>query len=404
MSFTLGRASLSTSPKTINVDGRRVSFTFDLVATSADHLAALRQQLSGLVGNGDETAVPFTWSEDASLDGFYTDVQVTIPSTPVMLVSYFIQDCTVSMTQVTGFANAYFEVTTTALTRTNSHTITSPSCVQVAGYLGSMDAFDWSGMRTATFTTRTLSDGNAITIGKANPNPDNTFRFSAVPASFYVGACTVEVLDGSTWYTVVGRNVARNAVWRISNGLIRFTSAQGATSGTFEVWDNTAQAWESQNIRHYISTGSINGIGRGNGTTQGFLTIVRNGPETVSVQCVAPVSAGSADSLTVVYTLNRGAAHVAVSWATSGASVSFGPMFTAATGCTASTGGITQTTAVDGNKLLFLVPVASTTDLVNGAVYNTTTSPIGQHAFMVDAGTYTEYYGAVAWRQRVVVK
>jgi hypothetical protein len=239
------------------------------------------------------------------------------------------------------------------------------------------------------------------------------FRFRVAPADFYVGSCVLEVKYGSSWYPVVGRELAvtPSTVWRISNGLVRLTSVDGSTAGTIEVWGDTG--WEAQSIAYSrvptsgVSSGlcvKASAIG-----SEGPPTVVRNSPETVVVTCFGTESAST-------FVLHRGAYHVGMvptfySPGGTGGYSGRGLCFDSATGCTSFTGGVWRSSAdAYGNGLTFVSPLG-------GAVKSTTQGGIaGTSGSMIAVGVNLnaanstvaatlrdEVLGATSWQQRVVV-
>lgn len=420
MSCIIGRASLTTNPYNLSLNGRMLSFSVDLVGATVVELTALRQQLCGVVGNVDEETIPFTWSEDATLDGFYTNANVTVPSTINMLNSFFVQSVQVTLEQVTGFSNPWFEVTTNSLLRTNVHGYTVPPAVIATAAAAAVDEVDLRpSLLTATRIDRPTSTGvtvSAYTL--ASPVTLTQYRAVQTPALFYTGACTVELLSGSTWSIAVGRGVPLTRVWRISNGIIRLTSKNGATEGKLEIWDNGAGAWESASIQHTDAGTLYAGIGGSTTTTNASLSILRNTPEQVVVK-VSGYSAAVLSNFDFTYSIQRGAHHVVASW-TANSTRQLGIGFTTTIACSAvGTGscGISNTANdANGNRLVFAFPVAITSDLVNGRLYPNAAATSGQMLIGVvlaggsaasgNAATdiINQFMGAVAWAQKIVVR
>jgi hypothetical protein len=90
MSMTLGRFSTSEDPDagSLRQSGDEVRFESMIVAADLNEFKARVQQLRGLVDNDDERVFPFTWSEDSTFDGFYTDLDVEVNDQPAMLASF----------------------------------------------------------------------------------------------------------------------------------------------------------------------------------------------------------------------------------------------------------------------------------------------------------------------------
>jgi len=378
MTVTIGRASLA-DIFDVRLSGRRLTFTTDIEAASADEMKAIRQQLAGLVDNRDEEVIPFAWSDDPTLDGFYRVASVNIPSTEVTLTSGFIPDVEVELEQVPGYANPWFEVMVQAVARTNGHGVTAADG-QIAFPYDTTDTYSYEWGVLPPSGTATVADGSVRDATVNAPLSLTSVRYATTPAGFYVGSCRIEVKYGSTWYPVVGRQIPRNTLWRISNGRTRLTCANGATSGTLEVWDTVALAWQSANVKHQQTLGP-SGIGLGDGTKQPAVTILRNSPEQVVVQVTGPLTSGGTNHLKVAYSLGRGAPHIAVAW-TCSTSIEFGPSATAVTPSTSTARGLYQTTAdANGNRLWFSAAQSFTASTANGFLYNTASATAGQHEF-----------------------
>jgi hypothetical protein len=413
MTVTIGRASLN-DLYDLSVRGRRVSFTVDIEGSDIYGMQALRQQLAGLVDNRDEEVVPFTWSEDSSLDGFYRVVSVDVPSADLMLSNGFVPEVAVELEQIPGFATTAFEVTTMSVVRTNGHGITAPVGV-VATELFNTNGYETDlrpVLSSASGSSRFTSDGSAIIVPFTwtAPLALTSMRFTSPPASFYVGACRLEVKINGTWYTMVGRQIPAGCLWRISNGIVRLTPATSwSADGTFEMWDELGSAsWESRAVSHW-SNGAL-------GTKIGFPhstfptpVVLRNSPEEVVVKVAS--SAGRNQDFT--YRIQRGARIVSFSF-TAAVAQKIGIGYAAAdfAGSTSFTGGIARTASDSaGNRLAFGMAAASSYDTGSGAAWMTTAATSGSGWIGADlggAGVTTalrdEFLGACSWRQRVIVK
>lgn len=420
MSTTIGRCSLVGDPYNMSISGTQVSFSIDIEPTTVgttDQVKAQCQQLSGLVENRDEPVVPFTWSEDPNLNGFYKDLDVSIPWAALELTTGWAQGAQITMERVGGYANPWFEVTTQAVLRTNVHGLTVPAARSVATCADATET-DWGSLASYTFGSLLVDDGSGTGSGvvdygaNAVPLDAASFRFASAPSSFYTGACVVEILYGSTWYKVMGRNIPRVKVWRISNGYVRLTSANGATSGKFETWDYVNDVWVGQNVKHY-SSGTHTGIGIGTGSTQATVTILRNSPESVTVKCSGYLSGTSGHTWSISYTVARAQQFVECAWNATTAS-NIGLAFTSATVMYTSAQVVAQSSLFSSvGYLIFTTPVAHTDDLVNGSMYNTTATTSGQFAIAVSQSASTglnarstvdPYYGATSWRQQVIIR
>lgn len=419
MSMTIGRASLSTSPSKQTLSGKTLTITFDLVGTDIYHFTALRQQLLGLMDNRDEEGIPYTNSEDATLNGFYRVQSVDIGSIEAMLTTFWVPDCTISLEQIDGYGNPWFEVTTQAVVRTNVYALAAPLARATVAVASTREA-DWG--TAAAPTTSAFADpgdgsGSAVVdyVTSAAPITLRSFRFSVQPQYFYWGAAQIEVLYGSTWYKVHGRQIPRNTKWRITNGIVRLTSSQGATAGTIELWDQTGNnVWlTAQSLKLYNNgSGTANTrIGELAALSPSSVTILRNSPEQVTVQSSGFVDGSSGATMSMSWTLARGQAFVEAAWTTS-STLNMGPAFSSATAMSTSAEA-TYATAVGGAFATFTIPVAYTADLVNGNIRNTAAAASGQFAIAMvhnaasaalGKAAVAPFYAATSRWQRVVIR
>lgn len=411
MSFTIGRFTAPSEPTSVDIDGNTVTFGFHVIPAAATvaALQPLRQQMLGLVENRDEEVVPIVWSADDSFDGFYRVVGVQAPSDQMMINAGRTMNCSVTLERLTDYANPTFEVTVQSVVRTNGHGISTPSTVVAYAPDETFDpgpdltsASEWS--RPPDFTFSVTATARAYRI--AAPLSLTAWRYSAAPVDYYGGACLLEVKysDGN-WYPVTGRQVPYALDWRISNGLVRLTAAPSTTAadGTFEVYAS-GSGWESIGVEH--SDGVRLGRAPNLDDAQP-LQILRNSPEQVSVK----IQAGERF---VVWTLQRGA-HVALgAW---GARVAqqWGLAMSSAVGGTNVTGGIRVTSNdANGNRVVFAMAAAHTTDTGVTSIVNTSTATSGNFGLGIELGGSSaaagnqaanivdQYFGAVSWRQRVV--
>jgi hypothetical protein len=161
MSITLGRFSTSEDPDagSLRQTGDEVQFESMIVAASLDEFKARVQQLRGLMDNDDERVFPFTWSEDSTFDGFYTDLDVEVSDQPAMMAS-FAAPFSVSMRRVVGgFAMPLFEVITSYVERTNAFTLGAAPARAALGLPGAATEYDWPVLNATE--VRNLGDGSA---------------------------------------------------------------------------------------------------------------------------------------------------------------------------------------------------------------------------------------------------
>lgn len=355
MTVTIGRAALN-DLYDLSVRGDRMSFLVDIDFDDVHEMKAVRQQLAGLVGNIDDPVIPFAWSEDSSLDGYYRPVSVAVGSSEVMLSSGFVPEVQVELERVSSFGNPWFEVTAQSVERVNTWSVSGPSGVFAAFQAPSADVefeLDTPVRALAAPSSVTLDTGDAMKIYKATaPMALTSFRFSCSPAKFYAGSCVIEQKLGSSWYPVVGRQVriAAGTPWRLSNGLVRITSVDGATGSKVEVFNGTQ--WESQSIQHCYNSGPtlVRGGYIGQAPRAGStvsVAILRNASEQVVVRL-----AGSDEVIT--WSIQRGAFHVVLR---ANPTANAGLVYSSDTGMSSFTGGLRRTSAdASGNGLAFISP------------------------------------------------
>jgi hypothetical protein len=407
MTLTIGRASglrpTRSSPSlsnTIDIDGT-------IIAASTTELRTRRQQLVGLVDNPDEEVVPILWATDPSYDGFYRirDVVVRqVGPTGSARASF-----RVSAERVGGYANPVFEVVASNVTRTNGHSATGAALL----YVPDPAFYDIDGFSSVSaFGTRPTADGiNVQVLATSDPN-GRSYRFNVAPADYYRASCTVEVEVGGAWQLVVGTQIPRATRFRISNGIVRLTSANSGTGATFEAWNGSA--WISQGITLVDSLSTLRALGRwapGMSAVGDLpVTVVRNSPEAVVVR-----QSGYSDQ--VSYSLLRGARHVTVPWAGSSnvsGTTTVGIGMT--TGIAGSDGGgyVTANTAVSNVGMMFATAAADTVDTTNTRVRNTTAALAGtlfvgctvgggvDTTLSTAGNVFLQMMSGVNWRQRVV--
>lgn len=425
MTLTIGRASGLRPTRASPVLGDRIDIEGTIVATNLAELKARRQQLIGLMRNPDEEIVPIVWSSDSTYDGFYRINSVRVQhvgatSSPVARFS-------VSAQRIGGYANPWFEVTTQSITRTNGHGFATPTTIIATGPAqpvssdNVVDLYPDLGGATSS-PTRLTSDGFELRCFRdLTPQSLTTFRYVARPEWFYKGAATLEVQysGSSTWYPVVGDQHydhgallpggAPISAWRISNGIIRMTSTTGfgsGASGTFEIWDNVAGAWESSSF-------SWSGAGGpGNLGPRALIkapVILRNSPEQVIVRV-------QSSRVSETWSIQRGA-HFATAHVYTPVATLYKIGMNGVAG-TAITGGVREAANnASGNRMVFAVASGALTSVADTA--NTAVQPSASAnavSFMVGcelAGSSAatgdaafdltnQFFGAVQWRQRVV--
>lgn len=379
MSMTIGRAAIADDPwaGTLRARGNRVSFRSELGAASVDEAKARMQQLLGLVGNADEEVVPFTWSEDATFDGFYRVTDVQFDWTAATLNTGWCP-FSIDMERVAGgFAKPRFETVATTVVRTNSHSITAPAGIMYAFYTPTAYDTDRStipagvGGGGATLTT----DEGSVTVGYWSVASTYTWRRFVKPADFYKGGVRLEVKYGSTWYPVHGLHIpsATAGDWRISNGYCRVYPTSASGNGRFTIETYRSGSWVGREfaVAWYDDTGAGWGYGTtftATGDSNGFITpsVLINSPKLVVVRCaVGPY--------TTTFSLRAADTWVEVTSndaSSSADSLHLGLKCSSTVASTTFTGGL-RATSNDANGLRYLISSteAVTADTTNGRLY-----------------------------------
>jgi len=369
MSMTLGRFSTSEDPDagSLRQSGDEVRFESMIVAADLNEFKARVQQLRGLVDNDDERAFPFTWSEDSTFDGFYTDLDVEVNDQPAMLAS-FSAPFSVRMRRVVGgFARPRFEVITSTVLRTNSHGVTTPVVIRgamptTALFAVELDIYNFGA--SGAGGNITTSEGAVFVATGTMPftSPD-TYRYFVDASRFYDGSARVEVQYGSTWYPIHGRHIPSTTAgsWRLSNGFCRvYPSTLASGRFTVEVFTNPAWVAREMEIGEFSGTWSNLALTVSGGE---FLTpaVLQNRPDCAVVRL--PRGRGSVDFL-----LRRGDSWAEVSVGSfNGNTGQWGVGCSSAVASTSFTGGLAAT----AGATRYLIACASTVtaDTVNGRAY-----------------------------------
>lgn len=409
MTTSIGRAVFVNAPSALAWDGDTLTMGININVSSRQMAQALTQQVQGLANNDDEPIVPVASTDDPTLDGFYVVVGVNVDQPRTYLFNNLIR-CTIGLRRIGSYSFPQLELITGAVTRTNAHGLTGEAIV--AAYHDIPNAITGGPLVFGVGFSRVVADSATPlqVLAAVPPVAITTFSWWAPPSSYYVGAARVEVNDGGNWYTVGGRQVSITDNWRISNGMIRLSSGDGAAPGTLEVWSGSA--WESRNIRHFDLSGlASRNIGLSYDADRSPMTVIRNAPERVIVRCAMASS-------TCDYSVSRGARHVEIMPA--GTSVSLrgiGLDTTHAAAATAITGGIRATANdANGNQVVFgMAGGTLATNLTSGLIYSSGAMPSSLMAGVaLDGSTATvrnapadlmnQFIGIAPVKQRVVTR
>lgn len=417
MSMTIGRCSLSDDPNggSIRVSGDRLVFNADLTGSSADDVLAKLHQLAGLVGNTDEPAVPFTWSEDARFDGFYRVVSIEVTPSTVFLVTGSAQ-FRIELERVPNFAAPHLETIVGSLVRTNVHSVTAPAGILMCQYDGGSYAREWPVPATYTWT---LEDGSTKVYGNlAAPKAAATYSGFIRPADYYKSCCKLEVQYGSTWYPVHGSQlpIGVGANWRISNGAVRLYPTSVSGNGRFTVEQFlTGAAWSGREFGVLRSSTTFENATTDSSGNPAPVTVLVNRPELVVVR-VKSLSGGTGGLVSYDFTIRRGNPFIELQiqqqYSSLFSTQAWGVGTSAVIAMTAFTGGARATAATSSLRAHIASPNTVSKDLVNGRVYLTAAASSASFSVAADyvwgATAFSDtafrdlFFAARMERQRVV--
>jgi hypothetical protein len=267
------------------------------------------------------------------------------------------------------------EVVAQSFVRTNSHALSPTS-----GFLAATVAADDSDL----FSVFTSTPTNAVVTATGNidqhvAGPQATLksgRYSlrGSPADRYDGSAVIEVSydDGSTYLPLVGAQLPPSVLpagageldhWRIGNGLFRI-GFDGSGFHAMSVFNGST--WESSSFRIIDGT---NGALFVEGSV--IPAVLTNSPN----RCTISLTYGA---VVATVTVVRGLRMSFWTFATPGTTYKWGAQTPTAEAATAITGGLRRTSNdANGNRWVYLCPVAATSDTVNGKHYQTTATATG---------------------------
>jgi hypothetical protein len=406
MSMTIGRSTL-TRCDSAERDGAllRVGGTFTKTTMAA--AVAERERLAGYVDNPDENAVPVTWTEDATLDGYYRVLSAAVELDKERsheTAGQFLHRWEASLERV---PNAVIEEWSRFVLRANAHSVTAAGTRTFRGQPTGLwhDGFPSTGGEEDTLET---ADGAATlqtwfdTAVNTNLWADRTEQFYVAPANYYKASARILSSDE----VVVGRHAEIAATaWEINNGIV-----QVKPSGTNARWnvasrDVGSDAWEAL---EFTVEGHSDPVQDLLAAPYRRAYVLRNSPECVALRLIA--------GFVIDVQLRRGSPFLECVISTS-ATQEFAVGRSATDAATSITGGIVDTTATAGNKWLLASPLAITKNVTEGSILSS--SAVSKFPFAIgmtvsggrssdtgepwDEANITSYYfQAGATRQHVV--
>ncbi len=270
-------------------------------------------QVVGLMDNPDEDAVPVVSSQDPSRPGFYRVTGGSLDIDAAAMRS-FAAPLKLELEAVPGRNSPQIESRVYGALRSNSHAIAVGSTVP---WWACPDAatMDYAGVGgsygTPALSTRTADTGTVAlqSSGIGEHFYDKTMMWQCDPSDYYDGAAMVEITpdSGTTWARLPGRRigaaVAASATgWRLNNGLVRVV--YGGGTGLISVQHYMGGSWiTAKTYRVHASAGAT--VGSAVGAVKS-VTILRNGPECVTVRVGMEYSSSYPSVMNLDLTLRRG--------------------------------------------------------------------------------------------------
>lgn len=423
--FTLGKVGLATASggdglelacDNFEAEGDQVTCGGVISGDDSPDLRALVAQVRGYgPDNTDEPVIPVTWAVDPYVDGYYrmlnTKVSTEITGRLSASATGLAWRWAAELRRVPGWQSPKIEVAYSAALRTNSHTVVIGDTKPIIGIPGGADSY--TADRAVSVGTQAVSTGNVLAIYPTSFSAAITagIDYRCAAGSFYQAGVKVEYTadSGSTWRTVVGRQMPNDAdAWRMTNDWVRVSNVSGNLRAEFH--DGTS--WESTD---FVVGVGLNPSGATLLDDWVTSTVVRNSPEACSVSMAQPTGSYAGASVTLTLLRGQPIIYGFVTGPTSVGSQTYAIYRTASEAGASITGGIEANAAdANGNKYFMMSPSAITKD-------TTTTSGIyltaGAQSFPFAFGASTvasiggsgidqieAYFAALTVRQMIAVR
>lgn len=418
MTMTIGRASINEDPYggTIRMAGNMLQFESSIIGADVNEMKARMFQLEGLVDNGDEPVVPFTWTEDTTLNGYYRVRAVQLAPVSVYLAT---GECPFSITleRIESFNRPALETVMSSILMQNPAAVTTPTGLYTTTFIPGSGYYEFDGTPAGTLTTE---DGS-LGYGTAALASAYSGLSYVSPADYYKATARIEVKFGSTWYPWIGDQMPAGIGlnWRISNAYVRLYPTANGSDFYFKVETYRAGNWVGQEFTNsvysagvfssYRSTTGLTGVGAGDPV------ILMNTPKRVIVQAYTHSAASFATRVPNLFSIRMGD-----TWAEmrSVHDTNVGLIRSSNEAGTAFSGGV-RATANDANGLRYLISVGgcsvATADTTKGGVRPSTGPTVGGVTFQIapdyQAGVFTTdtavrdlFYAVRTERLRVVAR
>lgn len=394
--ITIGRVGLVDSlelgkPEFWNESGSTVEVGGRLIMSSVADALWMRRQLLGLLdrvgaGGGGDNAIPVTWSGETTIDGYYFVRDVEVSVAPGAL-RHGILPWRVTLERLPWWRNPLLEDLVVSTVITNAHSLNPTFGIATAvaasqNFAGVSGGATWA--NTADVTTATGESVHWYLFSTGSGTSPGTLLYQLPVASFYHGACRIEV--GTSKRVLVGGNTADDSAtgWRLGNGLIRVSPlTNGLRVG---IW--TGAAWETKDFNIYLDESNGYVVNQWDS-----FSVIANSPEQVTVRCTVRDNSTSFYSDLLDVTVKKGRRLVEVALTTLQGTRAYGFRMASSEAATAITGGIRATSNdANGNRYMIVCPSAVTTTLASGRIRLTSaaTSALFGLALELNGSSQTE--------------
>ena len=280
------------APSAVQVSGRNVSMAGPISTDTYDELRAVRERFEALVDNVDERAIPVTFTEDGSIDGWYMPRSATWQQDSVSTV---INNAVwaVELERVGDQGESQqLEMRSVHAVRQNQNGIDTSDYSGTSGWIDWIPgaATDWYNGSLASTSSRSADDGfsgSALGIPLSAAGETNT-AFSITPQQGYSAACSIRCLYGSAADLVGGRGGAGAfgaGEWVLSNGIVR-VKQHPSNNAALLVEVRDSGSW----VTMHSDVGWYHQIDYGGGSTASWnintanVVVLRNSPEVAAIR------------------------------------------------------------------------------------------------------------------------
>src|SRR3990167_8072776 len=333
----------------------------------------LRQSLYSLEPGA---LIPITWTQDATLNGYYwfefATIEADSEEAALTGIGYF--HFSVGVTRAGSEAEVWFQSRLTGTVRDNNMGVSSTETLPFVGFPA--PTVVWWGPSTSvnTIVNRVTSDGSmkvfydeSIYSSTAIQDP----RWSVPSSQYYWGAVEVKV-DG---YIRSGLEipVGQSTDWTLSNGLVRL-SPNTSNAGRFNFESYDGSQWDAAKAItfNYSSGTAITGA-------WDAITVMRNEPHAASIRLTKSISTATKEPVFLDATLRRGSRFVEFKMSQAAnrqmrMGFSTAESITVATSITGSTAGVFSRTVSTSNGNRYVLGSAKRLTVSTGSGYirNTT--------------------------------